>query len=155
MNNEELKNQGLEQLVHRLKWEYILFWALALVLMVIYELGWMEEGTLAHDGQKCYLLQTLGVLLALGLIPFSLKMFSLAVIRRLPELDAEQALKVYRRWSEVRLAMLMVVTVVNLSVYYVTLSSIGGLCALLGGLASLFCWPDVQRMKSELGWEEK
>lgn len=151
---DKLKN-GIDNLVKRLKREYCLFWVLSLVLVAAYELGWMEEGTLAHDGRMCYLLQTLGVLLALGLIPFSLKMFSLAILRRLPEQPTAYALKVYGRWSEVRLGMLTVVTLVNLSVYYVTQSSIGGLCALLGGLASLFCWPATKQIKNELGWEEK
>ncbi len=151
---DELKKET-DNLVKRLKREYCLFWVLALVLLAAYELGWMEEGTLAHDGQMCYLLQTLGVLLALGLIPFSLKMFSLAILRRMPEQPTAHALKVYARWSEIRLGMLTVVTLVNLSVYYVTLSSIGGLCALLGGLAALFCWPEAKQVKNELGWEEK
>lgn len=151
--NEQINEleKETDKLVRCLKGEYYSFWALALVLMGAYELGVLEEGALAHDGRMCYIWQTVGVMLALGLIPISMKMFSLALQKRIAALVGKEALKAYRRWSEVRLAMLTVVVVVNLSVYYATLSSIGGLCALLGALASLFCWPGEERVKTELG----
>lgn len=140
----------LKSLVTRLRTEYILFWVVSVAVMVLYETGVLEEGALAHDPTLCYASQTLGVLAALCLIPFSLKMFSMVVTKRLANMEKEEALRSYRRWSEVRLAFLAVVVLVNLSVYYTTLSSIGGLCALLGALASLFCLPGVERIKSEL-----
>ncbi len=140
----------IKNIVRRLQVEYIAIWLLVAGLFLSYETGLFEEGTLAHDGRLCYVLQTATVLLTLCLIPVALKMFSLALDKRVKPLPRPEALRAYQRWSEVRLAMLAVVVLVGLSVYYSTLSSIGGLCALVGLLATLFCLPGEARVKGEL-----
>jgi hypothetical protein len=96
-------------------------------------------------------LQTVTILLTLCLIPVSLKMFSAVLNKRvLPLENAESKLLSYLHWSEVRLALMAIVALIGLSVYYTTLSSIGGLCALVGLLASLFCLPGEEKVKNEL-----
>lgn len=143
----------VNSVLYRLRIAYAMVWVLALGLIVLYEAGILEEGALAHDGRTCYLLQTASVLLTLFLIPASLKLFSLI----LPKLPSEEVArkKAYLRWNEVRLAMLAVVIWVSLSVYYVTLTSLGGLCAFIGLLATLFCLPSEARVKNELFAEEE
>lgn len=145
-----MKNMEIKRIVHRLWVEYAIVWLLAIGLLLLNETGVVEEGALAHDGRLCYVLQTATVLLTLCLIPVALKMFSLALDKRVKPLPRLEALRAYCRWSEVRLAMLAVVVLIGLSVYYSTLSSIGGLCALVGLLATLFCLPGEARVKGEL-----
>lgn len=50
----------------------------------------------------------------------------------------------------VRLGVLEVAIVVNLLCYYLTLSSTGNLCMLIGLTASLFCLPSEKRLRNEL-----
>ena len=161
-----MKTKELDKLIRRLWIEYIAVWILALGIPLIYETGMLEEGDLAHDGQMCYIVQTLTVILALCLIPVSLKMYHQAVHseRMMPPKEMQDSvssneptvtlstkqLNRYRHWNEVRLALLAVVALVGMSVYYVTLSSIGGLCALMGLVATFFCLPTRQRIKEEL-----
>ena len=141
----------IKKTARRLWAEYLMMWLLALAIVLLYETGVMEEGTWAHDGRICYVLQTVTILLTLCLIPVSLKMFSAVLNKRvLPLENAESKLLSYLHWSEVRLALMAIVALIGLSVYYTTLSSIGGLCALVGLLASLFCLPGEEKVKNEL-----
>lgn len=144
----------IKKIVRRLWVDYLVMWALSLAIVLLYETGVMEEGLLAHNGSLCYVLQTSTILLALLAIPASLKMFSMVLNKRIVKLPLAEALVSYQRWSEVRLALLAIVALVGLSVYYTTLSSIGGLCALIGLIATLFCLPNEKRMEEELNQEE-
>ena len=101
-----MKNMEIKRIVHRLWVEYAIVWLLAIGLLLLHETGVVEEGALAHDGRLCYVLQTATVLLTLCLIPVALKMFSLALEKRVKPLPRLEALRAYCRWSEVRLAML-------------------------------------------------
>ena len=60
------------------------------------------------------------------------------------------ALKHYVQWSIVRLGILEVAIVANILCYYLTLSSTGNLCMLIGLTASLFCLPSEKRLRNEL-----
>lgn len=144
----------IKRIVRRLWVEYLLVWLLALAIVLLYEAEVMEEGLWAHDGQICYLLQTAVVLLTLCAIPASLKMFGLVMERRVSVLPHAEALVSYQRWSEIRLALIAIVVFVGLSVYYTTLSSIGGLCALVALLASFFCLPGADKLKHELKMDD-
>lgn len=150
-----MEKSEIKKLVSRLRMEYVAVWLLSLGIPFLYETGILDEGALAHDGQVCYVVQTLTVLLTLCLIPASLKWYSMALNQSLEDVPMQDVVKRYCRWNEVRLALLAVVALVGLSVYYVTLSSIGGLCALLGLTATLFCLPTEQRVKGELEIFEK
>lgn len=145
----------IKSIVRRLWAEYVALWLLAAGLLLMSETGLVEEGALAHDGRLCYVLQTATVLLTLCLIPVSLKMFGMALAKRVRPLPLPEALRSYLRWSEIRLAMLAVVVLIGLTVYHSTLSSIGGLCALVGLLATLFCLPGEGRLRSELNLDDE
>ena len=56
----------------------------------------------------------------------------------------------YVQWSIVRLGILEVAIVTNLLCYYLTLSTTGNLCMLIGLTASLFCLPGEKRLRNEL-----
>lgn len=140
----------IKRLLQWLQLEYILVWGLPLVLVALYEAGVMTEGVYAGDARMDYILQTVGILLAVGLIPMSLRLFSLSLVKHVKQLSLQEALKSYRRWSEVRIGMLLVAILVNLSFYYLTMNNTGILCAVMALIASLFCIPTRKRMLDEL-----
>lgn len=150
-----MERTALDVLLRRLWIEYVAVWLLTAGVALLYETGVMSEGGLAHDGQMCYVVQTLTVLLTLCLIPVSLKMYSMALGKSCEGLSPQALLVRYQRWNEVRLALLAVVALTGISVYYVTLSSIGGLCSLLGLTATLFCLPTRKRVEMDLNGNEE
>lgn len=140
----------IRQLLQGLQIEYAGVWGLPLLLVTLYETGIMAEGVYAGDARMDYILQSVGILLTVGLIPLSLRLFSLSLAKHVKQLSLPQALKSYRRWSEVRIGMLLVPVLVNLSFYYLTLNNTGILCAMMALIASLFCVPTRRRMLDEL-----
>ena len=140
----------IKQLLRCLQIEYILFWGVVILTAVLYELGILPEGVLVDDSRTAYMVEVLGVLLAVGLLPLSLRLFSLSLVRCIRQRVLTDALVSYRRWSEIRLALLLVPALLNLSVYYWTLETTGLLCAAMVMVGSLFCVPGKQRLVAEL-----
>ena len=140
----------IKQLLQFLQMEYLLVWILPLLLVILYETGFMTEGVYAGDVRMDYILQTVGILLAVGLIPLSLRLFSLSLVKNVKQRSLPEALKSYRRWSEIRISMLLAPVLVNLSFYYLTMNNTGVLCAMMALIASLFCIPTRKRMLDEL-----
>ena len=128
----------IKRLLHCLQGEFILSWMLVLLLVVLYEADILPQGIMVGDVRMGYMLQSAGVLLAIGLIPVSLRLFSLSLTRYVRNLPLPEALKSYRRWSEVRLGLLLAPALFNLSVYYWTLDLTGLLCSGMLLVASLF-----------------
>ena len=140
----------IAQLLKCLKIEYALLWVLCLVLIVLYEYDILPQGIFTDDVRTGYMLQVCGTLLAVGLIPLSLRLFSLSLTKYVRTLPLVEAVKSYRRWNEVRVCLLLVAALVNLSVYYWTMDTTGVLCAGMVLVASLFCVPGRERVVSEL-----
>ena len=133
---------------------FILVWALPLIYALLHEMGVMPQGTLADDAQMEYIFQTMGILMTIVFIPFALRIFNLNLVKRIKELPLQQALKSYRIWSDVRLALLLVPALINLQFYYLTLDNTGLFCACMALIASLFCVPSESRIKIELDLQE-
>ena len=96
------------------------------------------------------ILETIGILLTAINIPFSMKLFSLVLTRKIDNLTFPVALSRYAVWSHIRLGLLAIVVVYNLLCYYMTLNSTGALCALCALTASFFCLPSEKRLRNEL-----
>lgn len=146
--------EEIKKLIRRQRIEYALFWIIAVGLTICFESGILTDGLYAGNVRMEYFLETSGILLTIVFIPLSLKLFNLALVKRIRQFPLLKALKSYGRWSEIRLLMLAIVVLANLVIYYLTLNSIGGLCALMGLTASFFCWPGVKRMMNELNVTE-
>ncbi len=142
--------EEIKKLVAVQRVEYAALWMVAVGLVVCFESGILADGAYAGIPWMEYYLETAGILCAVILIPFSLKLFSLALAKKIRRFALLKTLGLYRRWSELRLLLLAIVVWGNLLVYYLTLNDIGGLCALMGLTASFFCWPDVKRVMIEL-----
>lgn len=146
-----------EQIKRILKWQivaFILVWALPLVYALLHETGVLSQGALASDARMEYIFQTIGILMTIVLIPFALRIFNLNLVKRIQELPLQQALKSYRIWADVRLALLVVPALINLQFYYLTLNNTGLFCAAMSLIASLFCVPSESRIKNELDLPE-
>ena len=146
-----------EQIKRILKWQivaFILVWALPLVYALLHETGVLSQGALAGDARMKYIFQTIGILMTIVLIPFALRIFNLNLVKRIQELPLQQALKSYRIWADVRLALLVVPALINLQFYYLTLNNTGLFCAAMSLIASLFCVPSESRIKNELDLPE-
>lgn len=125
-------------------------WTASLLLVVLYETGLYQEGLLAGNAQMEYILQSVSILLTIGLIPFALRMFNLNLVKRIKELPLQQALKSYQTWSLLRLALLFVPAIMALSFYYLTMNTTNLFCACMALIATLFCVPSENRIKNEL-----
>ena len=146
-----------EQINRILKWlivAILLVWALPLVYAHLHETGVLSQGALAGDARMEYIFQTIGILMTIVLIPFALRIFNLNLVKRIQELPLQQALKSYRLWADVRLALLLVPALINLQFYYLTLNNTGLICAAMSLIASLFCVPSESRIKNELDLPE-
>lgn len=140
----------IEKTVKRLRLEFLLMWVLAAVLAICYELELFLPGACVGNTTSAYILETAAVLLTLAAVPVSLKISGRFLSRRLAGLPPEKAAAVWLRWSEVQVFLLTVVVLVDVSVYYSTMESLGILCAAVGLVASLLCFPSQARFESYL-----
>ena len=129
-------------------------WTAPLLLVVLYETGLYQEGLLAGNAQMEYILQSVSILLTIGLIPFALRMFNMNLVKRIKDLPLQQALKSYQIWSFLRLALLFVPAILALSFYYLTMNTTNLFCACMALIATLFCVPSENRIKNELDLPE-
>ena len=129
-------------------------WTAPLLLVVLYETGLYQEGLIVGNAQMEYILQSVSILLTIGLIPFALRMFNLNLVKRIKELPLQQALKSYQTWSLLRLALLFVPAIMALSFYYLTMNTTNLFCACMALIATLFCVPSENRIKNELDLPE-
>lgn len=140
----------LKRLIRILKAEYALMWVLTVLLAALYECDILPQGLFAGDAQIEYIMQVTSILLTICLIPLSLRLFNLSLTRHIAALPLKNALKSYRRWSEIRIALLTVASLASLSAYYWTMDTTGLLCTGMTVIASLFCVPGKERLLSEL-----
>lgn len=145
----------MKRLLNCLKAEYALLWIFCAAAVFLYESDILPQGILVEDAQADYILQVTGILLTVGFIPLSLRLFSLSLTRYIKQLNLMDALKSYRRWNEVRIGLLLVPALTNLSIYYWTMNTTGLLCAGMVLVASMFCIPGRERMLNELDLQDK
>lgn len=145
----------MTRLLNYLKVEYFLLWILCAATVLLYEMDILPQGIFVDDPRADYILQVVGILLTVGLIPVSLRLFSLSLTKYIKQLNLMDALKSYRRWNEVRIALLLVPALINLSIYYWTMNTTGLLCVGMVLIASMFYIPGRERMLNELDLQDK
>lgn len=137
-------------MLSRLQLEYVVFWVLCGLLVGLYETDVLPQGIWVGNVRMEYFLEVVGILMAVVMIPLSLRVFSLSLTRYVRLLPLQEALKSYRRWNEVRIAMLLAPALFNFSVYYWTMDTTGLLCGCMVLIASFFCIPSRKRLLVEL-----
>lgn len=142
---------SVKKILKRLWIELCLMWALVAVLALFYETNVFPGGTCAGDSTTTYVLEVAAVLLTLAAVPAALKVSGVFLHRKVAERNtSEAALRTLRRWSEVQVFLLTVVVLIDISVYYATMESLGILCAAVGLAASLLCLPSEEKLESYL-----
>lgn len=138
-------------MTRRLQIEYALVVGLAGLLAGLYETGLWEAGSETDYGTTEYVLETTGILLLIALVPMGLKLLSLKGVRQRIAFGTPGWERSYRRWCEVRLALITVPLLWNLSLYYQLMNTTYSVCAVIAALALLFGWPSEARMEQETG----
>ena len=144
------------KLLKRLRIEFIAFWAICLCFIALNEFNILPNGFYAGNGSMEYYLNTLSIFMTLVFVPGALILFSKMLPKKvIPIQDETIRLNKYLLWSEVRLSLLFVATIIDLSIYYITVNNTGGLCALIAVTASLFIWPNESKIQKDLGIKEE
>lgn len=140
----------VEDILKRLKLEFIAMWLLAAALAICYETDLFTEGTCVGDATTAYILETATILLTLVAVPVSLKISGRFMHNRTACKKGSEVTKTVLRWSEIQIFILTIVVITDVSVYYATLESLGILCAAVGLVASLLCLPNKTRIENYL-----
>ena len=123
--------------------QQIIFWALlfvAIITVALFETGVMSKGGLATYNINNYIIEVTGILLALGLIPLTAKRFS-SSMKKVENADDATFLATCRRELEIRLALLFVVMMTNIGLYYGSGQRHMVYWALIGLAAYIFGYP--------------
>lgn len=142
--------EQIKRVVTCTKISYLVFWLLPLSVVAAGELGAGWVGLYAEHARGTYLAETLVILLTACCVPVSLKLFSWILAKKIDKVSIDKALRLYLRWSIVRLALLALPVLCGCAVYYLMLSNKSILCALIALTASLFCLPGEGRLRAEL-----
>ena len=133
-----------------LKKAFAAFWGLAIVIVVVHEINDGETGLVADNVKIVYWMETVCILLTVINVPLALKLFALVLKKKIDQVPLVDALRLYKRWSLIRLLLLFIPVLAGLTTYYMCMSTTGLLCAAIGLTASLFCVPTEQRLKADL-----
>ena len=129
---------------------YGFFWAAAIVIVLIREFSEDGNGHLADNVRVTFYMETITILLTVISVPLALKLFAWILQKRINQVELQEAMQEYRKWSLVRLILLFVPVLAGLATYYFTFSTTGALCAAIALTASLFCVPTEESVKREL-----
>ena len=78
-----------------------------------------------------YILQSIGILMTVSLLPFALRIFNLNLVKRIKDYPLERALASYKLWNDVRLALIAVPAILNPSIEFDFLEKTGGLYGII------------------------
>lgn len=129
--------------MNKLKRQQIMFWMLLLVAaatILLFQMGMLPTGGLAVYDTNRYIIDVAVIFLTIGLIPLAIKRFGKSM-ERVQGADDETFLNTYRRESEIRLALLFVVMMLNIGLYYGSGNENMVYCALAGFVAYIFSFP--------------
>ena len=124
---------------------------LALLLVALYESEILEPTDMASDVSLMFVLQIIMELLTIVVIPVALKMFSIKVIRK--KLIAGKG-NTLLPWGTARINMLCLPMLVNIFLYYQTMSPAFGYMAIILFLCLFFIYPSIGRCTMETEEEE-
>ena len=108
------------------------------LLAVIFETGLLEGGQLADNPQTAYVLEIIGIVLALVCIPLAMKLFHFEKVSQAVNTDD----LAFTRWSTYRLCLLGLPLLYNTLMYYLLGFDVTcGYLALMSVVPFIFIWP--------------
>ena len=127
-------------------------YVIAGVIVLQFEMGPLK-GLSLTDAKTIYILEVIGVLASLALIPLALRGFK-KMVDRLDEKEypEEKIEKIYMACSWLRLLAFFVVVEFGVVLYYLINDSIGLYIAAIGAICSLFSFPTKAGIEHETGF---
>lgn len=150
-NNIQNGESNVKQVQHVLLAQFLIYIALALLIVLLFEADIILPGIIASDQTMQYVLLMLMELLTIACIPLALKFFSMKSVKKRLVAGRNSTLLLF---GTLRLAMLGAPVVVNALLYYLSLSATFGYLAILGALCLAFVYPSESRCLNEIAPEE-
>ena len=131
---------------------WIAIYIIAGIIALLFEFGPLKDCAVTET-KTIYILEVLGVLASLALIPLALRGFK-KMVDRLDEKDYpdEKIEKIYMACSWLRLLAFFVVIEFGVLLYYLIDDSIGLYIAAIGAICSLFAFPTKSGIEHETGF---
>lgn len=124
------------------KYLYIAVIMLAVLLVLLFETDILMPGFLPGDNTTQYLVGLASVALTFGGCYLALKLFAFGCIKRQLE-DEKTALSAFNKWQSVRMAIIAIMILGDITLYYGSLASDSPkYCCVIAALAVVFCWPN-------------
>ena len=141
----------MKQVSKQLMLVYTLLVAVALVIVLLYELDVLEAGVLADSKQTEFIAMTTMELTSLAAAFLGLRLFKFPKIHESLVTQKEPALQ---KWGMLRLLVLEVPMVSNTYLYYIYMNTTFGYLAIILLLCLPFVFPSVNRCMAETTEEE-
>ena len=125
---------------------------LPLVLVVLFETGFIASGLMAGDTQSEFLLTSTMELVTLAFAFLALRLFKFGVIHK--DLVSRQA-KALLKWGFLRLLLIQAPLVINTLLYYLYVKPTFGYLAIILALCLPFVYPSMDRCLAEVAEEEE
>ena len=131
---------------------WISMYLIAGIIALLFEFGPLK-GMAVTAPKVIYVLQVIGVLVALALIPLALRGFK-KMVDRLDEKEypEDKIERIYMTCSWLRLAAFFVVVEFGVVLYFLINDSIGLYIAAIGAICSMFAFPTKAGIEHETGY---
>lgn len=135
-------------MMHKLT--YIAIIILAIIEVLLFETAVLTPAFLPQDSTTQYIVGLASVVLTFGGCYLALKLFAFSSIKRQLE-DEDTAVRAFDKWQNVRMAIIAVMILGDITLYYGSLvSDSPKYCCVIAALAIVFCWPNLPQVsKSE------
>ena len=122
------------------------------IVALLFETGLLEKGVV-QDTRTIFILQTVGVLISLAMIPVALGGFK-KLMDRIEDRPLEDRVRIYTVSSWLRIAAFLIVVVFGVALYYLINDDIGLYCAVIGAICSMFSIPTRNTVEYDLDWDD-
>ena len=131
---------------------WICIYVIAGIIALLFEYGPLN-GVSVTEPKVAYILEVIGVLASLALIPLALRGFK-KMVDRLDEKEypEEKIERIYMTCSILRIAAFSLVVEFGVMLYYLLNDSIGLYIAAIGAICSMFAFPTKAGIEHETGY---
>lgn len=123
----------------QLKTAYFAVWIVGAILACCFDHEILPTGFVT-DKHTRYFLSLGAIICTLSGVYVALKFFHLTTVKAAIE-KASSPERCESKWHAYRLGLMALLLWGNVTVYFATLDTQGGFCALITALALVFCWP--------------
>lgn len=143
---------NIKKMTVKLMVMWISIYVVAGITALLFEFGPLK-GMAVTDAKTVYVLQVIGVLASLALIPLALRGFK-KMVDRLDEKEypEEKIEKIYMTCSMLRTEAFFLVIEFGIALYYMLSDTIGLYIAAIGAICSLFAFPTKAGIEHETGF---